>query len=106
MVQQERTTLGPVSTGMHTTEMNSKESLKSIQLPSPNHVLIWCKTCKKHEVVETKTAHYCSKKCSNAYFKDYWKKRYQLRKVDPVARAHVRKAVQKYKAKLKAQNDN
>ena len=72
-----------------------------MKLLSHNHILVWCKTCKKLEVLETKTSHYCSKVCAKNYFKIYWKEKYKLRKVDPVARAHVKTAKKKYKAKLK-----
>lgn len=71
-------------------------------LPSHKHILVWCRTCKKHEVIETPTAHYCSKECSKNYFKTYWKKAWLKRKNDPVAKEHARKASKAWRARKKA----
>ena len=72
-----------------------------MKLPSHKHILVWCKQCKKHEIIETYMPHYCSKQCHDVVMKTYWKNRYLIRKNDPVAKEHVRKAKAKYYAKNK-----
>lgn len=72
-----------------------------MNLPSHKHVLVWCIQCQKHEVVLTKTNHFCSKDCIKSKLKEYWHKKYLQRKVDPIAREQVRRAKKKYRVKLK-----
>lgn len=72
-----------------------------MELISDKHILVLCKTCKLHKVVETTTHHYCSPECAKQYFTDYWRKNWLKRKTDPVAKEHARKAAQRYRQKHK-----